>query len=497
MDQSQAKFAKSGLPKLAWFALFLCVSLGATLGSCTLIPKVVNARIDKEELALLSTDFAPVGPLTIKDTIGLIIRREGNPGRTGGSCDAMCQHLLLNGIARSVITASSRTDGRAVRWTVEDGSLPCELPESEFSWDTWPRFGFDQSELIANSVAGRCIVSRPSRLGDTQDILELNVLGVETSRAQETDLHPPLVGQQMSLWRRNNAGKLVLAARATWRLPRKLTAWLHKEHNGSVNSPRIQWARLEDHGQAHSEEPAFALTRFISLESEAASSVDTAAVQRGIDAWLDNPNLKSTDFRQFVHTAYLGVLESGHQGPDKFVQGLRLLKDCRAYADIARRLTETYPEQVIAIRDALVERMLGRNLALVNDCIADRELAGLPKGAFASIGPQLTALLKDTTNAPFLKETIVRVSEAGPPAAPMLFELVEVNSFRSRTEYDDANSVARDATGPDNRISEAAINGLCKIEDLPQAYVARLRKALQANPDLNMAISSCQYRVSN
>jgi hypothetical protein len=300
----------------------------------------------------------------------------------------------------------------------------------------------------------------------------------------------------MSLWRRNDYGKFVLAGRATWRLPRKLTPWLHKESNGSVNSPRIQWARIDDPGRAHSEEPAFALTKFISLNAQGTSGVDTAAVRRGIDAWLNDPNQQSSELAEHVYMAYHGVVKAQHKGSEEFAQGLRLLKDCRVASGIAWKLADTYPDQVIEIRDALIERMLSRNLAQRDECIADRELAGLPKKAFASISPQLIALLKDTTNAPFLQNTIERVSEAGPAVAPLLFELVDANSFSSRTEYDEANSVARDATGRDNRISEAAINGLCKIEDLPQAHIARLRKVLRANPDLNMAISSCQYRLS-
>lgn len=486
--------ARQGLPKKAWAALLLCVAVVAATASCTLIPKVVNARIDREERALLSTDLAPRAPLRINGTLGIVIHRTGDAGEPGGSCEELCQHLLLNGGAQAVITASSLADTKARRWTVSNGQLPCALPASDRRWDTWPRFGYDHSELVVRSVAGSCLVSAPASLGDARDIIELNILGVETSRAQYTDWHPPLVGQQISLWRRDDAGRLALTGRATWRLPRKLTPWLHKEHNGSVNSPRIGWARLEAPGQAYPSEPAFALKNFIALDLQSPPAVSTDAVRRAIDAWLDTPGEAAPRVEEAIATTFYTILEAEHSQPDDLTRGLRMLKDCRVFAGLSQRLVSAFPDQVVPIRDTLVSRMQGVDLAENDRCIADRALADLPKGAFASLSPQIVALLQNAGNAPFLPGVTERVSEAGPSVAPLLFSLIEANTYATRAAYDEANSAAHDATGPDSRIAEAAIAGLCKIEHLPPADVARLRIIFAANPNLDMAIRSCRHR---
>ena len=139
-----------------------------------LAPRAFNAPIDQIVTALRAQDHESGGPVALPSVIAIILPRDYT--HKLNLCEALCQHLLYNGVASRVIVAETRWDGDNMVPVTPDAYWierrdPCPEPAISDFQVFWPtdfplEVGGPLSRVRARIAAGECLMRGSGRLDE-------------------------------------------------------------------------------------------------------------------------------------------------------------------------------------------------------------------------------------------------------------------------------------------------------------------------------------------
>ena len=446
------------------------------------LPLWVNPKVEAEDRAALAGDIAPAAALDPARVMG-IIRAGGRPQfDKSDTCDHLCNVLLYSGAADAVVTAPSldALANETQRWTIEKRDTSCVVTAgngpANSRWEGLP----DVWQAIRDrALLGECVVQSAGRLRDTGLVVGHEILGKQWSQQDDLTAYPELSGGRISVWRFDGRGRPMLLARETWRMPRRLTRFLHKTMNGSAVTPRIILARLPETGKTSPKSPDFQIGRFLQLDVTGLRSAEPAALRAALDRWLDQPYLDNWRVSHELGSRFESLVKEEAE-PGDLERYVRIIRDPRMYHGTARSALKAFPDSVKRFREALFERIEQTPPASNDNFALDDILEDFPAGAFADPSPRMLFLLADRTRAARMDGLVVRLADGGPPIAPHLFHLFEDNLVPPPRH----GAGGRDESGRDNRIAIAALRGLCRLGPSIPASYRRIEAAVEVDPEV-------------
>lgn len=442
------------------------------------VPLWVNPRVEAQDRAALRDDIAPLLPMKATSVTGLVLSG-GRSKFDKATCDELCLILLYSGQAEAVVTAPSLNaqPREALRWTLEKRGTPCLLPRTGYGGDRWSRLPQVRDTMHDRALLGECLVSRPGRLRDAGLVIGHEIIGGGRGGTPDLVAYPELSGGRISLWRFDDIGRATLLVRETWREPRRLTPFLHKTHNGSVNSPGWVLARLPEPNKAAFSTPEFAIGRFLTLDLARLRPAAPGELRRVLDDWLDHPE-RLDALTAIELEGRFGRIVRKEAEPADVARLERLIRDEDLYATFVDIALDVFPEEMPRFRDALLARFARTPPEVNENYSIDDALAEFPIGAFADRSPLILSLLADRERAVHLDNLIMRLADGGPAAAPLLFHLFEANLEEDR----DGPPPASDVDRPNNRITKSALRGLCRLGPAISPSYRRIEAAATRDP---------------
>lgn len=470
---------RSDVHKFSYFVLAIVSLLiaGYVIRGFT-IPWWVNPKIEAEDRKALSTDIAPRQPLEIPRVVGIILVGGRNEYEKSDQCDQLCQTLLYTNSADAVITAPSinATPHQTQRWTIKRGSVPCTLPA--FRSDRWEGLPQIREALLDRALIGDCVVRGRGQLGDADLVIGHQIIGKGYENADEREYHPDMTGGRISIWQRNAESRLSLTARETWRSPRRFTRFLHKEFNGSVNSPRLIFARLPEKGKTSPRSKDFQIEHFLKLKLKVPPATTAAELRAALDLWLLRTDLTDDDTGAQLGRRF-GELAKKQPEPGDIERYEQAISNPRIYDWVVEDAIRIFPRSITLFSEAYLQRIAQEPGKSANT--RAHGLDAFPPGAFARPSALMLDIVEGRRRSDQRSGLIVRFADGGPATAPILFRIYEQNLFKDR----EAALAARDEGGPDSEIAIAALTALCRLGPaIPPAY-RRIEAAAVNDPEMS------------
>lgn len=469
---------------LAWFALARVHRLlGAVLGLAAMwgvgnaLPNWMNARIDAEDQGALPPNIAISAPIPAEGTIALVQEhdRDFTDVDMALGCTFLCRQVLYSGSAPSVIVARQPRSGlkpRAYRWRIEQQGRPCELPRSARDHLFVQKAPIDsEMRFEARALTGECLTGAPANVSDADIVIEQRWIGAPPwEHKPGLSLTPPLTGNQIRLTRRLLSGKTETVGQQTTAEPRKLATPLRLTIAGSPNSGAYwEWLRVPKQ-KADSPTP---IDLWLSLETASLAGADAELLRGAIDHWLADPELSSRRIREDLQDQYFRMIEK--QGdPAKDVGRVRaIMRDPRTEdVGFLWMVTAKFPDRAPQFRDEILDRIA----ALPHDdqrvSAFDRALDGMPSSLFSPTPPKLVALLQNPQRWRRMPNGIVRLGDAGPASAPLIFR------------------IAGDGLSEDSNTALAAISALCKFAPQIAPSYQRLERVVANHPQASRQLKN-------
>ena len=443
------------------------------------IPWWVNPKIEAEDRKALSTDIAPGQPFEIPRMAGIILTGGRDEYEKPDQCDKLCQTLLYTNSVDAVITAPSinAMPHQTQRWTIKRGSFPCTLPafRGDDRWEGLPQI---REAMLDRALIGDCIVRGVGRLGDANLVIGHQIIGKGYTSAGEREYYPDMTGGRISVWQRNAENRLSLTVRETWRSPRRFTRFLHKEFNGSVNSPRLIFARLSEKGKISPRAEAFQIERFLKLKGKVPPATTAAELRAALDLWLLRTVLTDDETGAQLGRRF-GELAKTQPEPGDIERYERAISDPRIYDWVVEDAIRIFPGNISLFSEAYLRRIAQEPGKSANT--SAYKLDAFPPGAFARPSALMLDIVEGRKNPDQRRKVIVRFADGGPATAPILFRIYEQNLFKDR----EAALAARDDGGPDSEIAIAALTALCRLGTaIPPAY-RRIEAAAVNDPEMS------------
>jgi len=467
---------------IAWFTIgrrnrFIgaLVGLAAMAAIGIGVPQWINSAIDRENARYAEPDLRPAAS-TNPAPLLVIVEPTDDPTSDileGNNCRFLCRALLYSGSVEAVVMADPATPKHARPsprvWRLVQRNRPCSNPRSAREYLTgWTGPPELDPIIEARSVTGECLMGEPVNLPTTALTLEHRWIGegLRHDRKHRWALIPPLQGERVTLTRRSAAGQVRVEARWGSFTPRRLEVPLRVTIAGSPNSGAY-WEWRRQLPQSEGRQPD--LSTWLSLKISDIAGPSPSRLRMAIDEWLKHPERGPEPTDHVLQDHYFRMIEKSGESAEDLPRVEAILGDQRTdQINFIWMILGKFPMSSERLLGVIIDRIAAlppddpRNSAFAGS------LSSFPSSAFAKINPTLVNLLQDDDRRPRLEAAILRLGDAGPAAAPILFKIVDEDVSENPDRFE--------------RTTLAAISALCKIgPEIAPAY-GRLEHSLARNP---------------